>query len=106
MMTLELKSEKRTLLGKKVKSLRRKGVIPAVVYGGKEGSVPIELGLKEFSKIFKTAGETTLIKLFVNDAVKNVLIHDISRDPMTEEINHVDFYEVDRKSTRLNSSHT
>ena len=93
-MTLELKSEKRTLLGKKVKSLRRKGVIPAVVYGGKEGSVPIELGLKEFSKIFKTAGETTLIKLFVNDAVKNVLIHDISRDPMTEEINHVDFYEV------------
>lgn len=94
MTTLELKSKKRTLLGKKVKSLRREGVIPAVVYGGKEGSVPIELDLKEFSKIFKAAGETTLIKLLVGEKAKNVLIHDISYDPVTEEMNHVDFYEV------------
>jgi len=105
MTTLELKSEKRTLLGKRVKSLRRRGIIPAVVYGGKEGSVPIELDLKEFSKVFKTAGETTLIKLLIDDPAfakasagkekfKNVLIHDISRDPITEEMNHVDFYEV------------
>jgi len=94
MTTLELKSKKRTLLGKKVKSLRREGILPAVVYGGKEGSVPIELYLKEFSKVFKTAGETTLIKLLVGEMAKNVLIHDVSRDPITEEINHVDFYEV------------
>ena len=105
MTTLELKSKKRALLGKKVKSLRREGILPAVVYGGQEGSVPIELGLQEFSKVFKTAGETTLIKLFIDDPAfakasagkekfKNVLIHDISRNPITEEINHVDFYEV------------
>jgi len=94
MTTLELKSKKRTLLGKKVKSLRREGVIPAVVYGGKDGTTPIELDLKEFSKVFKTAGETTLIKLLVGEKTKNVLIHDISRDPITEEMNHVDFYEV------------
>ncbi|MEK7578427.1 MAG: 50S ribosomal protein L25 [Patescibacteria group bacterium] len=94
MTTLELKSKKRTLLGKKVKSLRREGILPAVVYGGKEGSVPIELGLKEFTKIFKSAGETTLIKLLIGEKAKNVLIHDISRDPITETINHVDFYEV------------
>jgi len=93
-MTLELKSKKRTLLGRKVKSLRREGIIPAVVYGGKESSVPIELDLREFSKVFKTAGETTLIKLIVGEKAKNVLIHDISRDPITEEMNHVDFYEV------------
>ena len=95
MTILELKSKKRTLLGKKVKSLRREGVIPAVVYGGKEGSVPIELDLKEFSKVFKTAGETTLIRLLVDsEKFKNVLVHDISRDSVSEEINHVDFYEV------------
>ena len=95
MTTLELKSKKRTLLGKKVKSLRREGIIPAVVYGGKEGSVPIELDLKEFSKVFKTAGETTLIRLLVDsEKFKNVLVHDISHDSVSEEINHVDFYEV------------
>ncbi len=69
--------------------------MPAVVYGGKEGSIPIELDLKEFFKVFKIAGETTLVKLFIDgEKFKNVLVHDISRDPITEEINHVDFYEV------------
>lgn len=94
MVILELKSEKRTLLGKKVKSLRRDGILPAVVYGGKEGATPIELNRKEFSKVLKAAGETTLVKLFVGEKTKNVLIHDIDRDPTTEEIRHVDFYEV------------
>ncbi len=94
MTTLELKSKKRTLLGKKVKSLRREGIIPAVVYVGKDGTAPIELDRKEFSRVVKTAGETTLIKLSVDGGIKNVLIHDISRDPITEEMNHVDFYEV------------
>ena len=94
MTTLELKSEKRTLLGKKVKSLRRDGILPAVVYGGKEGSVSIVLNQKDFSKVFKAAGETTLVKLFVGAKAKNVLIHDVSRDTMTEEVKHVDFYEV------------
>ncbi|MDO8443481.1 MAG: 50S ribosomal protein L25 [Candidatus Azambacteria bacterium] len=94
MTTLELKSEKRTLLGKKVKSLRRDGILPAVVYGGKEGTTPIELNRKDFGKVLKVAGETTLVKLFVGEKVKNVLIHDIDRDAVTEEIRHVDFYEV------------
>ena len=94
MTTLEIKSKKREILGKAVKSLRREGVIPAVVYGGKDGATSIELNQKEFSKLFKTAGETTLIKLFVDDKEKNVLVHDVSRDTMTDAITHVDFYEV------------
>lgn len=95
MTTLELKSKKREIFGKKVKTLRNQGLVPAVVYGGSDGSVPIELNLKEFSKVFKTAGETTLIKLFIDGGnVKNVLIHDSSRDPVTDEIKHIDFYEV------------
>ena len=74
--------------------MRREGIIPAVVYGGKDGATPIELNQKEFSKLFKTAGETTLVKLFIDDKEKNVLVHDVSRDTMTDAITHVDFYEV------------
>lgn len=95
MTALELKSKKREILGKKVKTLRNQGLVPAVVYGGKEGSIPLVLELKEFKKIFKHAGETTLIKLFIDDTNwKNVLIHDSSRDSVTDEIKHIDFYEV------------
>ena len=93
---MELKSEKRKIFGKKVKTLRNQGLVPAIVYGGSESGIPLILDLKEFKRVFKRAGETTLIKLFIDktNSSKNVLIHDIARDPVTDEIKHVDFYEV------------
>ncbi|KKQ90920.1 MAG: 50S ribosomal protein L25 [Candidatus Azambacteria bacterium GW2011_GWA2_39_10] len=105
MTTLEIKSKKREIFGKKVNTLRNQGLIPAVVYGGSGDSIPLVLELKEFKRVFKHAGETTLVKLFIDDAKfsakggpasgwKNVLIHDNYRDPITDEIKHVDFYEV------------
>ncbi len=103
MTTLEIKSKKREIFGKKLKSLRKLGFIPAVIYGGSEGSTPLTLELKEFKKVLKNAGETTLVRLFIDadnatgankENFKNVLIHDSSRDPVTDEIKHVDFYEV------------
>ncbi len=105
MKTLELKSKKREIFGKKVRTLRNQGLVPAVVYGNKNSALPIILDLKEFKRVFKHAGETTLIKLFVDDPAfakasegkakfKNVLIHDSARDPVTGEIKHIDFYEV------------
>ncbi len=95
MTTLELKSEKREILGKKVKTLRNKGLIPAVVYGGKEGTILITVDAKEFHRVFKTAGETTLVKLSTGgEGVKNVLIHGIARDAVKGNVQHVDFYEV------------
>jgi large subunit ribosomal protein L25 len=95
-MTLEIKSKKRTILGKKVKTLRKAGVVPAVVYGGGgNNNTPLELDSKEFLKVFKVAGETTLIKLIIDDGKpKNVLVHDIARHPMSGKIEHIDFYEV------------
>lgn len=95
MTNLELKAEKRKIFGKKLKALRSKGLVPAVVYGGSEGSIPLILELGALKRIFKHSGETTLIKLFIdNSDSKNVLIHDSARDPITDEIQHVDFYEV------------
>lgn len=104
MTTLDLKSEKREIFGKKIGALRKKGLIPAVVYGGKNTAIPLILELKDFKKVFKNAGETTLVRLFVDEEKfsakgrpadwKNVLIYDTSRDPVTDEFRHVDFYEV------------
>lgn len=95
MTTLELKSKKREVFGKKVHALRKKGLIPAIVYGGENTNTPLIVELKDFKKVFKNAGETTLVRLFIDEAkFKNVLIYNVSQDPVTDEIKHVDFYEV------------
>lgn len=96
MTILELKSEKRKIFGKKVKTLRNQGLVPAVVYGGKD-NVPLTLKLSDFKKIFKNSGETALVRLFIDSSAsaKNVLIYNVSRNPITDEINHIDFREVE-----------
>jgi large subunit ribosomal protein L25 len=93
-MTLELKAQVRNTVGKKLKSLREKGIIPGVVYGHGHKSISLEINYEEFRNVFEKAGESTLIKLMVGEHIKNVLIHDIARDPMSDKFIHVDFYQV------------
>ncbi|MDO8676724.1 MAG: 50S ribosomal protein L25 [Candidatus Azambacteria bacterium] len=95
MTTLELKSKKREVFGKKVKTLRSGGQIPAVVYGGKSSNLPVSVNSDEFNKVLKAAGETTLVKIFIDkENFRNVLIYDVDRDPVKGNVRHVDFYEV------------
>lgn len=91
---LELKAKIREILGKKIKSLRSKGILPAVVYGTKAKSVPLELNYNEFEKVYKEAGESTIIKLGLGKEEKNVLIHNVARDPVTDQFIHIDFFQV------------
>ncbi|HRY52465.1 MAG TPA: 50S ribosomal protein L25 [Candidatus Portnoybacteria bacterium] len=91
---LELKADSRSILGKKVNSLRQTGSIPAVLYGHNKKPVPVTVSAKEFDKIFKEAGETTLVSLSVDGKNHNVFIHDMERGPLDSKIIHVDFFEV------------
>lgn len=102
MLTLSAKIRKE--VGKKVKTLRKRGVLPGVLYGPKIKSIALEIDLKEFEQIYKEGGESTLISLEINSAgVKKspvrpqdkylVLIHGIKKDPLTEKLIHIDFYQ-------------
>lgn len=93
-MTLELKAQIRKEPGKKLKTLRGEGFIPAVVYGPGHKPTPIQVNYQEFNKVFEEAGESTLIKLKLDDQVKNVLIHDITKNPVEDKFTHIDFYQV------------
>ncbi len=90
----ELKAKTRTELGKSVKNLRKEGLLPAVVYGEGVPSQPIAVPFKEFEKAYKEAGESSLVKLDVDGKPYNVLIHDISHDPIKGQPTHADFYAV------------
>ena len=91
MLTLSAKIRKD--LGKKVKFLRQKGVLPAVAYGPKLKSLPLEIDSKEFEKVYKEAGESTLVSLEIENKKLPVLIHEVELDPLTGKPIHVDFYQ-------------
>jgi large subunit ribosomal protein L25 len=90
-MTLELKAEIRDVFGKKLKNFRKEGKLPAVLYGRKKETTPLFVDLKEFKKVWKEAGESSIIKL----QDENVIIQDVSVDPVKNEPLHVDFYAVE-----------
>lgn len=54
---LNLVAKKREVIGKKVKTLRKQGLLPAVLYGPKIKTLPLEIDLKEFKKIYEKAGK-------------------------------------------------
>lgn len=92
---INLQAEERTVLGKKVKKLRREGQLPAHVFGkGVEGEV-VSLKTVDFLKTFAIAGETGLINLKIGaEKVRPVLIREVQYDAVLGSPIHVDFYQV------------
>jgi len=95
-----LKAHVRTLTGKKVaKDLRNKGLVPANVYKGKEGATSLQVAKDDLREVLSTkAGENVIITLKISgDSAakdKTVLIKEIQREPIKDEILHVDFNEI------------
>lgn len=87
--------ETRSIFGKKLKESRKKGKIPAVLYGKGKETTPLFMDLKEFKKIWKVAEESAIIKLkniSSPDASEDAFIYDADIDPLKDEPIHVDFY--------------
>lgn len=80
----------------KLDTLRRSGKMPAVFYGKVEKSTPISVSERDFKKILREAGESTIVTLDVEGEKKEALIHDIDVDPVTGAFRHADFYVVEK----------
>lgn len=72
--------------------LRKAGHIPAVFYGKREASTPITLKQTEFMKVWKEAGESSVVTLNTPQGPKDSLIHDVEINSVTGIPTHVDFY--------------
>lgn len=94
----KLTVRKRKIFGKKVKKLRKKGLIPAHIFGRKIKSLHISVAEKDFLPVFEEVGETGLLDLVVEKGkARTVLISQVQRHPITEQILHIDFHQVDLK---------
>ncbi len=94
---LELSAEKRTIIGKKVRTLRREKKIPAHIFGKKSTSASLTLDAPTFEKIFRKVGSTSLIDVVVTGEKepRPALVVSVQRHPVTDQILHVDLHQVD-----------
>jgi large subunit ribosomal protein L25 len=80
----------------KLEALRANGQVPAVVYGPKQESVAISVNGKEFDKVRKEAGESTIIELEGLSETVEVLIQNVEFSSVKQDLLHADFYAVER----------
>ena len=97
MKKIELKAEKRSIVGRKVKKLRREGKVPANLYGSGFKSISLLVDAKEFSLAYKDAGETSVVELLVEKNTYPVLIHHTQLHPVDDKPLHIDFLKIDLK---------
>lgn len=90
---LNLSAKTRQEAGKKVRALREKGIVPAVLYGPKTETLSLEVEEKDFEKALREAGESSLISLSVDKKKYLVLIHAVEIDAISKRPIHVDFYQ-------------
>ena len=91
---MELVVQKREKMGKAAKSLRKEGMIPAELYGKGIENLHLSVGLKDFRKVLKVAGESTMIDVVIGGEKRPVMIYEVITDPVSDEITGADFYQV------------
>lgn len=95
MLTLPIKERG----SEKTDALRRRGFIPAVMYGRKDEATSISVDGKVFGKVFKEAGESSLITLQGVGEDKTALIQEVAFDAVRGQPIHADFYLVAKGQT-------
>lgn len=76
--------------------LRAAGVVPGVFYGPKEAATQIAVNALELQKIWKEAGETTIVRLAGVGDEKDALFKDVQFHPVSGQMLHVDFYVIEK----------
>ncbi|HXG42860.1 MAG TPA: 50S ribosomal protein L25 [Dehalococcoidia bacterium] len=92
---VELKASRRQVLGKAVKRLRRQGLTPANIYGKGVQSLAIQVPTHDLWHLLRHAGRHEIVYLQVDgEEERPCFIRAIQKDPITDELLHVDFQQV------------
>ncbi|KKU64574.1 MAG: 50S ribosomal protein L25 [Candidatus Amesbacteria bacterium GW2011_GWA1_47_16] len=94
-----LNAKQREIAGRAVKKLRAGGIVPANLFGKNTPSVNLQLDAKTFAKLYNQVGESALIYLQIDKEKTDrpVFVKDVLRHPVTGQLLHVGFYQVDLK---------
>lgn len=88
--------ERREVIGKKVKRIRRQGKTPGIISGPVVPEpLPIAFDTREFERVYHQAGLARLVDLVVDGRTYPVFIREVAVHPVTREILNVEFYAPD-----------
>ena len=96
MKSITIKGQERESVGKKAtKALRDAGMVPCVIYGGKQ---PVHFAAEEkaFKSLVYTPNAHTVV-VDLNGKTTNAILQDIQFDPISDKILHIDFFQLDEK---------
>jgi large subunit ribosomal protein L25 len=98
---VELEARKRSVLGSKVKRLRREGWVPGVMYGHGFEPIPLQFDRFDLKHVLSHVGGSQLINVKVDgaDEPEFALLREVQRDVITGDLVHVDFYRVKMTET-------
>ena len=83
-----------------ISSLRIKGSIPAIIYGGSEKNQKISLGKKNIKNLIEKENFlSNIISLSIDGKPESVLPKEIAWDPITDEPIHIDFLRIVKGAT-------
>ena len=76
--------------------LRRQGLVPGIVYGGKGGNIAVAVDPKALQKVLRSeAGRNTILKLDIaGTGATNAILKDLQVDPIKDSLLHADFYRI------------
>lgn len=96
MKSITIKGQERESVGKKAtKALRDAGMVPCVIYGGKQ---PVHFAAEEkaFKSLVYTPNAHTVV-VDLNGKTTDAILQDIQFDPISDKILHIDFFQLDEK---------
>ena len=95
---VKLKVEPRTAVGRSAaRRLKAQGIVPAVVYGGKEKSQPLQVSARDINAMLSHAsGENILVELEIagQKATRAALLQEVQHSPVGGDVLHVDFHAI------------
>jgi len=97
MAEIVVNAESRTERGKNAsRRLRRKGLVPAILYGGEGGAVAVSVDPKVLQKVLRSeSGRNTILKLELGSgAPASAILKSWQVDPIKENFLHADFFRI------------
>ena len=96
MADVQLSVDPRTVTGKKVKALRREGIIPAHLYGRGTESLALQTSTQTMMNLLRTTRPNAIIDLQINgeSEPRSVVLRGVQRNPVTSELVHIDFLQI------------